>query len=119
MTTIQSNDVKETQNAQAGKRSNHILTILVDLSHEAFADRGVGAAINILEVLSGLSADLVRGKGASVATDGNGTPVGVLIIARDEDGQGKQAFETTVDAVTGGAANLAEAFAKAKAANEG
>lgn len=77
--------------------ANHILTILVDLSHPAFADRGINAQLRLVEVLRGCVRAAVVGSEATLIIGGNEQPVGAYVIAPDDGGEGKQAFQELVN----------------------
>ena len=79
------------------KPSTHFLTIIVDLSHEAFASRGLGAALQIAAVLGGLTQAVLSGQEATIAQDDNGRAVGLLLISEDdEDGSARKSFDAGV-----------------------
>lgn len=82
-------------------KPGHMLTILVDLSHEAFADRGVQASANIIHVLKGCAEAAVVGSEATLVFDLKDNALASYTIVKDTDGGGKQAFDSIVQNVLG------------------
>lgn len=78
-------------------RANHILTILVDLSHPAFASGDASAQYNLITTLAGLAEAVLVGSEATIATDVTGRALGSFNIIQDRDGEGKRAFDQVVD----------------------
>lgn len=78
-----------------------MLTIMVDMKHEFFADRGFRARVALAQVLQGLADAALRGCDATLAQDTKGKTVAVYMIAPDETGEGRQAFDTAELAISG------------------
>jgi hypothetical protein len=80
-------------------KPNFMLTILVDLSHPAFADRVVGgsAQLNLLNVLGGALEAVLVGSEATLAQDREGRAVMTFNIVADETGEGKSAFDAVAE----------------------
>jgi hypothetical protein len=87
-----------TDQNQTSKKSNHILTILVDLSHPAFADRGIIAQLGLIEVLKSCAEAVAVGSEATLIETGKGrVAIATYNIINDDDGQGKAAFDAVVE----------------------
>jgi hypothetical protein len=97
--TDQTNTTEQTNS----KPVPYMLSVLVDMSHEQFAGRGIGARVALHEVLAGLARTAaLRGSDATVVQDANGKTLAVYMIAPDPSGEGKLAFEMAEKAILGG-----------------
>lgn len=114
---IDQNKAEETQTA--AQPPKHILTVLVDLSHENFAGRGLRARIALSEVLSGLARAALQGADATVVEDGQHKPVAVYMIAEDPTGEGKEAFQLAVQTIVGSMTQVSEERADFRVPVEG
>lgn len=78
-----------------------ILTVLVDMSHENFKERGLKARVALYEVLSGLAHAALRGADATLVQDEKGVTMGIYLLTPDEAGEGRQAFEMSEKLISG------------------
>lgn len=99
MTQPQTNQAEAGNQGAQRRPSNHMLTILVDLSHPAFRDRGPTAQLRIVEVLRGCIRAAALGSEATLIEDGEGRAVGAYTIVGDDSGEGRAAFAAVVQGV--------------------
>lgn len=95
-----SEEMKAETTAENDKQVPHLLTVILDLSHESFAGRGVEARVALHSIFVGLARTALQGADATLVQDGNGKALGVYMIGTDKSGEGRAAFDAAVKIIS-------------------
>jgi hypothetical protein len=92
-----------TNNAAQGQgaaKTSHILTIIVDLSHESLKSGGLPAALKLAKIVQGFTRFAVNAVDSAVVTDKDYKPVAVWLITEGPAEENSGIFREMVEAAT-------------------